>query len=374
MSDQEPRIGIIGCGVIAPAHIESYGGLPGVRVVALCDLKPERMQAIRDKYPDLDAACFERYGDLLASGAVDAVSVCTDHASHEEISLAALKAGRHVLCEKALTISTESLERMLAAAGQAPRLVAAGILQHRFDPIFRALKGILEEGLLGQILTTSLQHNCLRTEAYYREDGWRGTWAGEGGSLLINQSIHFLDIQQWLMGGAASVQAHTANLAHQGIIETEDTAAVSLSFRNGALGTFAATSASHQNWNHAFQIVGTEGELRLRDGQLTDCFHKDPDLEERIARRLNIEEREGVEGAKVYYGSSHPAQIRDFIEAIREGHRPFVGFSEAAEPVRLVLGIYESSRSGKRVDFQETTARMENSTTNHPNSANRKDF
>lgn len=350
MTHSPLNIGIIGCGVIAPAHIESYLQIPGVRIAGLCDLKPERMEQLLGRYPDLQAECFTSHADLLASGTVDVVSVCTDHASHEDIACAALSAGKHVICEKALTISHDSLDRMLQAADRAPELASAGILQHRFDPIFRAVKAILDKGALGKVLTASVQHNCFRPETYYLEDAWRGSWAGEGGSLLINQSIHYLDILQWLMGGAASVQAHVANLGHEGVIETEDTAAISLAFRNGALGTFAATSASHHDWKNAFQIVGSDGEIRIRDGHVTDCFHRDPETHERISRRLNAEEEEeGVDGAKIYYGSSHPAQIADFVDAIRQRRKPFVGFPDAAEAVRLVLAVYESNRTDSRV-------------------------
>lgn len=339
------KVGIIGCGVIAPSHIDSYNAVDGVSVVAICDLLPERMRALSARYPDNTFRHVLKAEDLLADPEIEAVSICTDHASHEALVLQAISAGKHVICEKALTISLPSLERMLEAA-RSTDLVTAGIFQHRFDPIYRVLREVLAGGDLGRLLTISCQHQCWRPESYYAGDAWRGTWAGEGGSLLINQSIHFLDILQWVTGGVEGVAAYVDNIGHQGIIETEDTAVVSLKLKNGGLGTFTATSSSHRDWESAFQIVGTDGDIHLRNGQLEFCTHKDTSMAARLHDRLTkLDEIKPVDGAKAYYGSSHPAQIRDFVEAIREKRQPFVDLADASGAVRLVLAIYESARS-----------------------------
>jgi predicted dehydrogenase len=347
--DRNLHVGIIGCGVIAPSHIDSYLALEGVEVVAICDLLPARMEAISARYPDSSFRHIGSASQLLADPDIGVVSVCTDHASHEELVLQAIAAGKHVICEKALTTNLESLKRMGSAAAAA-KVVSAGIFQHRFDPVYRVVKDILEENLLGRLLTISAQHQCWRPESYYRSDAWRGTWAGEGGSLLINQSIHFLDILQWVSGGVASVAAHFANLGHQGVIETEDTAAVSLQLKNGALGSFCATSASHREWESAFQIVGTDGDIHIRNGKLDRSSHRSEETAASLHKRLtDFSPPEGVAGAKAYYGTSHPAQIRDFVEAIRSDQSPFVTIRDASEAVELVLAIYASGRSGKAV-------------------------
>ncbi len=338
-------VGIIGCGVIGPVHLESYLLVPGVRVRAVCDLRPDRMERLADRHPKLSLARHSRYADLLADPEIHAVSVCTDHASHEEIVLAALAAGKHVLCEKPLGISAASLDRMVAAAEAAAPLVCAGVFQHRFDPIYRRLRAIIAEGRLGRMLTASARHYCDRPASYYHADGWRGTRQGEGGSLLINQSIHFLDILQWVMGGADCLQAATANLAHSGVIETEDTAALLLRFPDGALGAFTATSASHHAWQSALQFIGTEGSVLIENGHLRKCAHRDGAVAAALESRLsNITETEGVAAAKVYYGTSHPAQIRDFIEAIRQRRAPEIPFREARKAVDLVLAAYAAAR------------------------------
>jgi predicted dehydrogenase len=349
--DRIVKTGVIGCGVVSLSHIDSYLQIDGSELVAICDIREDRIAATRKRYPDLKATAYDSVDALLAESDVEAVSVCTDHASHEAIVRQCLEAGKHVICEKALTTSRESLERMVKLARESG-LVTAGIFQHRFDSAYRACKSVLEEGLLGKLLTVSVQHQAFRSDEYYTQDAWRGTWAGEGGSLLINQSIHFLDILQWMTGGVKSVSAHLGNLAHAGIIETEDTAAISMELGNGALATFAASTGSHRTWDSYIQFIGTQGDLHLENQTVTRCTHQDAAVADQIKKRLSgIDDEAGVAGAKDYYGPSHPAQIEDFIHAIRTGGKPFVSLEDAAETVALVLAIYASGKSGRVVDL-----------------------
>jgi predicted dehydrogenase len=284
---------------------------------------------------------------MLDTVDVDAVSICTDHASHEKLVLEALAAGKHVLCEKPLTTSLASLERLLRAARES-RCVTAGILQHRFDPIYVEVRKLIAEGGIGSLQSASCQHACLRPPAYYAGN-WRGTWGGEGGSLLINQSIHFFDILQWLAGGIAEAKGLLVNREHQGIIETEDGASISLRFKDGGLGTFLASSACYLEWSSRFQFVGTQGALYLENGKLVEAFHADPARRDAILEQFkNLAEGVGVPGAKDYYGSSHPAQVADFVSAIREGREPVVGFAEAAETLEAILRLYASEGPGLR--------------------------
>jgi UDP-N-acetyl-2-amino-2-deoxyglucuronate dehydrogenase len=349
MSTIELRIGILGCGVIAPAHIDSYRLIDSVQVVAVCDVNQQRIDQLKERYPDLLFATYTDYRALLADPAIDAVSVCTDHASHEAIVLAALAAGKHLICEKPLTTTVDSVQRMVRAANASP-LVVAGVFQHRFDPVFRALRAAIDGQHFGRPLLLTVRHRCLRTADYYTSDAWRGTWAGEGGSLLINQSIHYVDIAQWLMGGVRSVQAQIANLGHSGVIETEDTATLAIEYANGALGTLVATTASHHGWQSIVELTGTDGSVAIVDGAVAECSHRDPQVAEAVRARLTeIPAVDGVAGAKIYYGTSHPAQLADFVAAIRERRPPFVSLADAAPAVNLVLAAYASARSGMRV-------------------------
>jgi len=350
---QTVQVGIVGCGVIAATHIESFQALDNARVKWACDLREERARERAQKYGIAEVTT--DYRQLLDDPEVDLISVCTDHASHAEIAVAALKAGKHVVCEKSLSASHEGLEQMLRAHREHPDLVFSGIFQHRFDGVNRRIKELIDAGALGTLLTASMSVRCLRKPAYYADD-WHGTWDREGGSVLINQAIHTVDTLQWLMGGVESLAATYANLEHQDTIETEDTITVSCRFGNGALGAWEATSGSHLDWEISYAVHGSVGSIEVRDGKATKVRFADEALERRVAQELaSANDPRGVEAGKSYYGTGHPAQIADVVEAIVEGRAPFVTAEQAAQSTRIVLTAYESHRQGRRLPVPTAT-------------------
>ena len=341
--------GIIGCGVIAPTHIESYLRVPDVRVKYLCDLERSKADALGDKYGIPYRTT--NYMELLSDPEIDVVSVCTDHFSHAEIVSAALDHGKHVVCEKCLTSTASGLQSMLAARKRHPELVFSGIFQHRCEPTNRVLRQLIADGRFGRVLSATLYVSCLRTDEYYLADAWRGTWAQEGGSVLINQSVHHFDLLRFFLGEVEAVAAKYDNLAHQGIIETEDTIVIALRFRSGALATVAATSGSRSvTWRSGYTITGTEGFIEYTDFVPSYLNFTDP------ARKKEIEKAfaqckldEALQVSKGYYGGGHPAQIADIIDAVRNHRAPYVTGEDAAETARLVIACYEAARSGKWV-------------------------
>ncbi len=343
------RVGLIGCGVIAPTHVQGLQQLAGVEVAWVCDLVPERAQRLAETYAV--SRWGTDYGKLLSDSDVDAVSICTDHASHVDVSVAALRAGKHVLCEKALASSSAGLDRMVAAHAAHPDLVFAGVLQHRFDSVFRKVRALIEDGELGQMLSYSLNMSCLRTEEYYLQDAWRGTWAEEGGSALINQAVHFIDILSWFGGGITQVSGTWAYRTLAKSIETEDTAAAALTFADGALGTVMVTSASRAlQWDPVLVVSGSEGHIELREGQVTRVRFADPEKEKAVAGQLEAcKDPAGLEAAKSYYGEGHRGLIADFVDAIRAGRSPFVPAEQARHVVDVVLSIYESAETNRAV-------------------------
>jgi predicted dehydrogenase len=194
---------------------------------------------------------------------------------------------------------------------------------------------------------------CLRTDAYYQADRWRGTWEQEGGSVMINQAIHFVDLLNWMTGGIEAVAAAYANLTHGATIETEDTAVAAVRFRNGALGSMSATSSSHLNWDPSFFFYGSAGSLELRDGRPLRVAFNDETQTQRVREDLETCARasSSPSAGKDYYGPSHPTQIADFVAAIRERRSPYIPARAAREAVDLVLGIYRSHREGRWITF-----------------------
>jgi len=338
------KVGIIGCGVIAPTHIEGYRLLPGVEVVHLSDLKQDRMAEKGEKYGI--ARRSRDYRELLADPEVQLVSVCTDHASHAQIVTDALEAGKHVVCEKSLGRVPEDLDKMVAAAAKHPELVAAGIFQHRFEPHNIRMKQLIAEGVVGRIIVVNLYVRCLRTNEYYLKDEWRGTVAGEGGGVLINQAIHHLDQLRFLFGDAVSVSARTANMTHQGVIEVEDTAVFTLEFERGFCGVVSATNSSRETWSSALCFDGDLAGVNYVNEVCEKVHAAEPERAEKIRSVLSGGCEQSSIAGKSYYGGGHAAQLADVIGAIREKRPPAVTLADAANSSALVMAVYESARNG----------------------------
>ncbi|MDD3153615.1 MAG: Gfo/Idh/MocA family oxidoreductase [Victivallaceae bacterium] len=330
------RIGIVGCGVIAPSHLLSYSHIPGIEVVALADLQLDKAEKLAGEYhvPKVYASGAE----LFADPDIDAVSICTDHGSHSALAIEALRRGKHVLVEKPLASSVPELDAMLAEGKKHPELVFSGVLQHRFDPVYKLARRLIAEGILGRLLNVSLIMQCRRDAAYYAAAPWRGKWSTEGGSVLMNQTIHFIDLLAYLAGDFAQITGFFDNLAHQGVIETEDVASAALKFQNGALGTVLVTSASFRDWEMTLGFHGTTGSLELRDGKLLqfDCADKTrmENVQHSFAALADDEAK--LRAGKAYYGAGHDAQLADFVAAIRDRRLPFVPAEEAAKTVRIL--------------------------------------
>src|SRR3569833_1894451 len=198
------RIAIIGCGVIAPTHIDAIASAPelGARVIACCDIAPAKADAFASKYgvPAMS------WADILADANIDAVSICTPSGLHAELGGEALKAGKHVIVEKPLDITPEACDRLIAAQ-QSTGKVLACVSQHRFDPATVFVHDAIERGDLGKVALAEARVTWYRTQQYYASGDWRGTWALDGGGCLMHQGVHTVDLMLWLCGRATSVYA-----------------------------------------------------------------------------------------------------------------------------------------------------------------------
>jgi predicted dehydrogenase len=344
------RAGIVGCGVVSKTHSEAFRKLPDIELGWACDLQQDKADALSEKYGY--AKTTTDYKVMFADDDLDVVSVCTDHASHAEICVAALEAGKHVLCEKALSSTTEGIDQMLAASAANESLVFGGVFQHRFDAANQYIHQLVEQGVFGIVLTAGLRMYCKRTNDYYTSDDWRGTWDKEGGGVMINQAIHYVDLLAWLMGRVDSVCGSYTIRTHQGAIETEDTVTAALRFGSGALGIIEATSSSEIGWHPSFWIHGNAGRLQMCNGKIQDIGFTDSEVQKKVEAGLaECRDRPGVETRKTYYGTGHVAQIEDFVSAVLEKRAPYVPAVQAAHAVDLVLGVYRSQRDGAWIDL-----------------------
>jgi UDP-N-acetyl-2-amino-2-deoxyglucuronate dehydrogenase len=335
------RFGIIGCGVIAPTHARCLEELPEAALVGVCDLLPEKARALAQTYP---AQVYSSCAEMLARARLDAVCVLTPSGLHAEVGIAAAKAGVHVLVEKPMDVRLGRADALIQACRDA-RVKLGVISQHRFDPAIMALKQAQEAGWLGQLIFGGSHTKWYRSQAYYDSGDWRGTWALDGGGALINQSIHYVDLLQYIMGPVDEIHAYTATRAHERI-EVEDIAVAAIKFRSGALGLLEGSTSAYPGFVARLDINGSEGsviiendqvrEWRLRSGEPNPAPFEDTGFI-------------GGSSSKDIWHHSHRRQLADFIAAVKEDRPALVSGEEGRMPLEIVLAVYESARTGKTV-------------------------
>ncbi len=262
------QFAIIGCGRIAQRHAEHINKFG--KLVAVCDIVKEKADAMAKQY---NATAYYNAADLLANEkSIDVVSICSPNGLHASHSIQSLKAGFHVLCEKPMAINVNDCGEMIKVAEQMNKRLFA-IKQNRFNPPVEAVKKVIDEGKLGKIFSVQLTCFWNRNEDYY-QNSWKGTKDLDGGTLYT-QFSHFVDLLYWMVGDIKDVEAYTANYAHQGIIEFEDTGVVILKFQNGAIGTINYTVNSYgKNMEGSLTIFGEKGTIKIGGQYLNELEYQ----------------------------------------------------------------------------------------------------
>ena len=343
--------GIIGVGVIASFHAKAIAQIPSASLSACFDISSERSGAFAR---DFSCLSYDTPDDLLSDPAVDAVIICTPSGLHLEPALAAAAAGKHLVIEKPLEITPERCDQIIAAARE-NNVRLAGIFPSRFSDGALLIKTALDKGRFGRLTVLDAAVKWYRSEEYYAQAGWRGTWKLDGGGALMNQSIHAVDLLQWFSGGISELSAYTATLAHEGL-EVEDTATASVLHLSGALGTITGTTASWPGWAKRIEISGFKGSAVLEDDRVTrwDFSESHPEDKAILER---IESGEGGSGGagdpKAIGFEGHRRQLSDFVEALAENREPLVNGTEAKKAVEIITAIYQSARTGERVKIHQ---------------------
>jgi UDP-N-acetyl-2-amino-2-deoxyglucuronate dehydrogenase len=338
--------GIVGVGVIASFHARALAEIPGARLSACFDIAPERVSAFAAEF---DCTPWNSLDQLLADDSVNAVIICTPSGLHLEPALAAAAAGKHLVVEKPLEITTERCDRIIAAARE-NGVVLSGIFMSRFSEGTGIIKTALDEGRFGRLTVLDAAVKWHRTDEYYAQAGWRGTWAVDGGGAVMNQSIHAVDLLQWFSGGISEVSAYTATLGHDGL-EVEDVAVASVLHNSGALGTITGTTSSWPGWAKRIEISGTRGSAVLEDDSVTRWdFNESRPEDKKILEGINAGETgSGGAGDPTAIGwEGHRRQLTDIVEALTEGRDPQVTGEEARKSVAIITAIYRSAESGER--------------------------
>jgi predicted dehydrogenase len=340
MSQEKPlRFGIIGCGRVAPRHAQSILQSPGAELVAVADIVESRARNFQREY---GAEVYTDYHEMLKRDDLDVVNICTPSGLHVPMGIEVAQAGKHVIVEKPIALSTADADRLIATAEDA-RVKLCVILQNRYNGPMKDLYQTVKSGKIGKVLLGNATVRWYRPQSYY-EDGWHGTWAMDGGALM-NQSIHHIDALQWLIGDVETVFAFTATLAHT--MEAEDAGVVSLRFKNGALGSIEGSTITFpQNIEGSVAVFGECGSLKVGGTALNRKVLWR--IEGELEQEPEIITADVVDPPSVY-GYSHKLVLQGMIAAINEDRQPETNGREARRSLALVEAIYESARSGQPV-------------------------
>ncbi len=337
MVHEETKFAIVGAGNIAGVHAAAIHGTPDARLVAVATRNPDRGKAFVAEH---GGDWYADYRDVLKRADVDVVSLCTPHDMHLPMTVDAASAGKHVLCEKPMARTVGECDEMIAACERAG--VTLGILfQGRFEPLSKKLKADVEAGRLGTLLWTSSNTVWYRSDEYYRSAPWRGTWAHEGGGVLINQAIHAIDMLLWVVGMPSKVTAQTRTLNHQ--IEVEDAAVAILEYPNRALGLVQATTDAFPGYAERLEFYGTNGGAVYHKSQGKIEWHTVQPREDVVDQAEGIS---GASGPMTTNAGPHTALYQDFVAALREHRPPLVDGREGRRSVAVVEAIYRSSQVG----------------------------
>jgi predicted dehydrogenase len=341
------RLGIIGMGNMGKFHADYLIN----KKVARCELT-----AVSDAFPaNLERykqfKTYEKSEQLIRCGELDAVIIATPHYLHTSIGIDALQNGLHVLVEKPISVHKADCDRLLAAH-RGGKQVFAAMFQQRNEPKYRKLKSLIQNGELGEITRVSwIMTDWFRTEAYYASGGWRATWKGEGGGVLLNQCPHNLDMLSWLVGRPARVRGF-CQLGRFHNIEVEDNVTAYLEWPNGATGVFI-TSTGEAPGTNRLELVGERGKVTLENNKISFIRNEISMLQYSKTSKAGFARPEfwNIEVPYDSSGGQHHEITQNFVDAILDGSALIAPAAEGTTSVELANAILYSSLEGRTIDL-----------------------
>jgi predicted dehydrogenase len=342
------RLGIVGIGLMGSGHARSIldGKVPGCVLGAICDTAGQAPADFSNVpfYQDL--------GKFLKSGLIDAVLICTPHFAHTTVGISALKAGLHVLVEKPVSVHKRDAERLLSSHKNS-RQVFAAMFNQRTDPLYLKLRQLVQSGELGQIRRVHWTvTDWFRTGAYYAHGGWRATWAGEGGGVLLNQCPHNLDLFQWIFGMPSKVRGF-CQFGRYHDIEVEDDVTAYFEYPDGLNAVFT-TSTGEAPGTNRLEVAAERGRVVLEDGRFEFRRNEIP------ASEFSRTTREKFSAPPVWNiaipvpphrGEQHVGILKNFTNAILHGEPLIAPAAEGIHSVELANAILLSAIEGQTVDL-----------------------
>lgn len=379
------RVGIIGCGAIFMLHAFPLHRMENVEIVAVCDIKPQALETAKQLF---HCDGYSDYRELLKRDDIDVVHILTPHYLHAEMSIAAADAGKNVLSEKPMAISIADA-RAIVEAGKRNNVTIGVISQNRYNAASVAVKAAIADGSLGKVLGQRVILSWTKPDAYYQASDWHGTWDKEGGSLMIDQAIHVMDLSRWIVNDEiVSVEASIANRNHP-TIKTEDTAEGLIRYRNGVTSVFFATNNFTFNSpvviethceNGTALVEFDKAVITYKNGRevtvvndpttvLAESDFKSFFNEDSTQQAMRTLKEWGVvfmpvtwKAPRGYWGVTHNQQIANYYDSLSAGVQPDVTAAEALKSTELILAIYQSSKEkrpiniGKELTWAPTSA------------------
>ena len=344
------RIGIIGMGNMGRFHANDLldGKVPRGELAAVGSTSPHKLEEYKEKGVQI----FGSGEEMIASGAIDALLIATPHYQHTSLGVAALEAGLHIMVEKPISAHKADAERLIAAAAARPDQVFGAMFQLRVEPRYQKIRELVQGGELGDLVRVLwIMTDWFRSEAYFQSGGWRATWKGEGGGVLLNQCLHQLDAMQWITGMPSKVRSHVG-IGRWHDIEVEDDVTCYMEFANGASGAFI-TSSGETPGSNRFEIAGTKGRLILENDTLTLTRNEVPSDEWCKTSKIGFQKPETTVEEIPIPGAdaAHATLMTNFVNAILDGETLIAPGVEGLGSVELANVMVYSGLLNESVDL-----------------------
>ncbi len=339
------KYALIGCGRVSPNHIVA-ASKNKLEFVGLCDISKDAVYSLKENYPLIkNVPYYKDYKLMLEREKPELVAIATESGKHAAIAIDCINAGCNVIIEKPIALSIEDANKIIESAERMGVKVAANH-QNRFNPSIQKIRSAVEDGRFGRIFHATTQIRWCRTESYYKQAPWRGTWEMDGGALM-NQCIHNIDLLNWMLGEEPiEVIAMTDNLNHS-YIEAEDIGLAIVRYKNGAYGVVEGTvNVFGGDMEEALCIFGENGTVKA-DGTTNNIIEN-----WRFADELDDEDAVKAEYSmhvEHIYGQGHNPLYTDMVKAIEENRAPYVDMYAGKRALELVLAIYKASAERKNV-------------------------
>jgi len=341
------RIGIVGVGGMGSHHARylQAGEIKRADLTAVCDIDASKLA----KWENVEK--FTESGKLIRSGLVDAVVIATPHYGHTTVGVDAFDQGLHVLTEKPISVHKADCRRMIDAHKRSKKVFSA-MFQMRTEPLWKKIKHFIASGELGEITrVTWVITDWFRTESYYASGGWRATWSGEGGGVLLNQCPHNLDLLQWLFGMPSKIRGF-CKFGAKHDIEVEDQVTAYLEYPNGATGVFITTTGEAPGSNR-FEVAGDRGKLVMEGGKIAFIRNEESASEFLQTSKASFAVPP-VWNVEIPYGGQNPghkAITQNFVDAILDGVDLIAPAEEGINSVEIANCILYSAWTDSTVEL-----------------------